>query len=215
MFNFKKVVLPVFLTTSILLPVVVYAEDINSSDSSHPNTNIEYKDHCHKHKHKDEELKNLEKFVPGAEIQLKQVLDEQKQLSKQFRELTNSKLGVDTSFMNEFKKTIGDIHNKVENGKMTEEEAEKSLKEEKEKFHKEHTSEIEKLKEAREKYNSEHRDEITARKQNEKQAREAHKALKDAIKSGDAQKVKSEFNSYLSTLKAVNKLLQNQINSLK
>lgn len=215
MLNFKKLVLPAVLAASILIPGAAFASPIqNTAKNVTTNTASQKMEHK-KHKNLMVDLNALENYVPGSKDQLKQVFTERRDLMKQFRELYYSKLGVDTSFMNDFRKIVEDTHKKVESGNMTKEDAKKYIKEQKKEFDKEHADEIKKLKAAEKDYEEKHKDEITAIKQMKKQSIDVTNALNDALKSGDAAKIKEAYNNYLSNMKGSNEFLKNQINSLK
>lgn len=218
MLNFKKVVLPTILATSILVPSAVYASAINSANTQ---PSVKYEDcngHNKNHGYIGKELKEVEKYVPGAEEQVKQVLTERRELSRQLRELNAKKLGVDISFMNDFKKIAEDTHRKVENGELTKEAAEKYLEEQKKKFETDHAAELSKFKQAKKDYTAANEDEIKAKKEtmkgDMKKIKEANNALKEAVQLGDAAKVKDTYNKYLNALKLSNQLLKNEVNKL-
>ncbi|MTK11463.1 MAG: hypothetical protein F8N39_05055 [Clostridiaceae bacterium] len=212
MLNFKKLVLPTMLAASILIPGAAFASPVqNTAKNVITNTASQKMEH----KKLMVDLNTLENYVPGSKTQLQQVFVERRELMKQFRELYYGKLGVDTSFMNDFKKIVEDTHKKVESGNMTKEDAKKYIKEQKKEFNKEHADEIKKLKAAKKDYEEKHKDETIAIKQMKKQSVDITNALNDALKSGDAVKIKEAYNNYLSNMKASNEFLKNQINSLK
>lgn len=214
MLNFKKVVLPALLATSIFVPSVVYAGSVNNTNTKSSVKSEDYKGQHKKHGVIFKELKEIEKYVPGAKEQVKHVLIERRELSKQLRELQAKKLGVDISFMNDFKKIAEDTHKKVENGEMTKEDCEKYLEEQKKIFETDHAAEIAKLKQAKKEYAASHPEEVKAKKETMKKIREAEEVLKEAIKSGDTTKVKDAYNSYLNCLKTSNELLRNEVSKL-
>lgn len=215
MLNFKKLVLPTVLAASISIPGVAFASPTqNAAKNVTTSTAIQKMEHK-KCKKLMVDLNSLENYVPGSRAQVEEVLKERRELMKQFKELYYSKLGVDTSFINDFRKVIEDTHKKVESGTITKEEAKKYIDEQKKEFDKEHADEIKKLKAAKEDYEVKHKDEFTAIKQMKKQGADATNALNDALKSGDKAKIKEAYNNYLSNIKASNEFLKNQINSLK
>lgn len=215
MLNFKKLVLPAVLAASILIPGAAFASPAQNTAKNVATNTVSQKMEHKKHKNLMVDLNTLENYVPGSKAQLKQLFTERRELMRQFKELYYSKLGVDISFMNDFKKIVEDTHKKVESGEMTKEDAKKYIKEQKKKFNKEHAEEIKKLKAAKKDYEEKHKDEITAIKQMKKQSVDVTNALNDALKSGDAAKVKEAYNNYLSNMKASNEFLKNEINSLK
>lgn len=215
MLNFKKLVLPAVLAASILIPGAAFASPAQNTAKNVTTNTVSQKMEHKKHKNLMVDLNTLEKYVPGSKAQLKQLFAERRELMRQFKELYYSKLGVDISFMNDFKKIVEDTHKKVESGEMTKEDAKKYIKEQKKEFNKEHAEEIKKLKAAKKDYEEKHKDEITAIKQMKKQSVDVTNALNDALKSGDAAKVKEAYNNYLSNMKASNEFLKNEINSLK
>lgn len=215
MLNFKKLVLPAVIVASVLIPGAAFASPAqNTAKNVTTNAAIQKMEHK-KHKNLMVDLNTLEGYVPGSKAQIKQVFAERRELMRQFKELYYSKLGVDTSFMNDFKKMVEDTHKKVESGNMTKEDAKKYIKEKKKEFNKEHADEIKKLKAAKKDYEEKHKDEVTAIKQMKKQSMDVTNALNDALKSEDAAKIKESYNNYLSNIKASNQFLKNQIDSLK
>lgn len=215
MLNFKRLVLPAVLAASILIPGAAFASPAQNTAKNVTTNTVSQKMEYKKHKNLMVDLNTLENYVPGSKAQLKQLFAERRELMRQFKELYYSKLGVDISFMNDFKKIVEDTHKKVESGEMTKEDAKKYIKEQKKEFNKEHAEEIKKLKAAKKDYEEKHKDEITAIKQMKKQSVDVTNALNDALKSGDAAKVKEAYNNYLSNMKASNEFLKNEINSLK
>jgi phosphopantetheinyl transferase (holo-ACP synthase) len=220
MFNFKKVVLPAFLAASILVPGVVSAQATSSTaDSTSTSTVKVHHKGCKEGERDKLDLKTLEKYVPGATAQLKPIFAQRKDLSKQLKTSINSKIGVDTSFMKDFETIVQDTQSKVKSGAMTKDEAKQYLKQQRQQFEKDHATQIAQVKAAKKNYFESHKDEITAQKQAMKQqmtqTRDSRKALETALKAGDATKIKTAFDSYVSNLNAGNNLLQTQINNLK
>lgn len=201
-----------------MTPSAIHASSTNNAFTTNPIKAESHEGYHDKHKGFSVDLKEVEKYVPGAEEKVKQVLAERRELSKQLRELNARKLGVDISFMNDYKKVVQETHEKVRDGQMRKEDAEKYLKEQEERFEREHSAELAKLKLAKEKYADAHRDEINskkeAKKQDIKKIKEAKEVLEEAVKSQDGNKVKVAYNNYLHALKTSNQLLRNEISKL-
>ncbi|MCT8976712.1 hypothetical protein N4T77_08885 [Clostridium sp. CX1] len=219
MLNFKKIILPALLAASILAPSVAYASSVQSTEPAAISKTEKFKEHHKNHKNFTKELEDVEKYVPGAKEQVRQILTERRELHRELKDLQLKKLGVDTSFMNEYRKVVQDTHDKVKSGQMTKEDAKKHLEEEKKKFETNHGSELAKLKQAKEDYAAAHRDEISARKDamksDMKKVEEVEKALKDAVKADESDKVKDAYNNYLKVLKESNKLLKDNVSKLR
>lgn len=209
MLNLKKILLPTFLAASILLPTSAYAQSVKYTAA--PNV----KNQKNIHSPMIINLNNLEKYVPGANTQIKQIVSNQISLSRQLESVIQSKLGVDTTFLNDLKKIMQDIQNKIKSGQMTQKEASKYRMELIKKFNKEHATDFANLRKARQNFYNQHKDIYTSRTQAGKQIFNSRKALNEALKTGDSTKIQTSYNDYLDNLNALNNLLQSQINSLK